>query len=205
MTLLDALTHDGARDAARDELSRQPYQDAKPSLLLRVVGRVARALADLVDGAAARVGDGALARVLLLAVVAAVAVAVLVRLGPLGRGERAGRAVLGEGPARSAQDHRASAEQAAAAQRWAEAVRERLRAVVRELEARGVLDPRPGRTAVEVAGDAGAAVPALADDLGRAARVFDEVVYGGRPGTAEAYAVLVALDDRVRGARPVPV
>ena len=58
--------------------------------------------------------------------------------------------------------HRAAAEALAAQGHLAEAVRERLRAVVRALEERGVLDPRPGRTSGEVARDAGAAAPALA-------------------------------------------
>ena len=72
---------------------------------------------------------------------------------------------------------------------------------MRELEARGALDPRPGRTAGEVARDGGAAVPAVADDLRRAARVFDEVWYGGRPADAASYAALVAVDARVASSR----
>ena len=89
---------------------------------------------------------------------------VLTRVGPLARSRRpaavfAGSAVL------TADEHRAQAQAAAEQGRWAEAVRERLRAVVRELEARGALDPRPGRTAGEVARDGGAAVPDVAADL----------------------------------------
>ena len=76
-------------------------------------------------------------------------------------------------------------------------MRERLRAVVRELEALGVLDPRPGRTADEVAREAGTAVPEVADDLSRAVGVFAEVWYGGRPADAEGYAVLVEVDRRL--------
>ena len=72
---------------------------------------------------------------------------------------------------------------------------------MRELEARGVLDARPGRTAGEVARDGGDAVPALAADLARAAAVFDEVWYGGRTADAASYAVLVEVDGRVTGAR----
>ena len=82
-------------------------------------------------------------------------------------------------------------------------MRERLRAVVRDLEARGLLDPRPGRTAGEVARDAGAAVPALAEDLRRASIVFDEVWYGGRTADAGSYALLVDVDTRAAAARPV--
>ena len=45
MTVLAAgleLGRDAAREAARDELRRQEYADARPSLLLRGLGRVVR-------------------------------------------------------------------------------------------------------------------------------------------------------------------
>ena len=80
-----------------------------------------------------------------------------------------------------AAEHRRRADGFAGEGRFAEAVRERMRAIVRELETRGVLEPRPGRTADEVAREAGALVPAVAPDLRTAATVFDEVWYGGRP------------------------
>ena len=48
---------------------------------------------------------------------------------------------------------------------WAAAIRHRLRAVARQLEEDGVLNPVPGRTATELAADAGAAVPGLAGEL----------------------------------------
>ncbi len=194
------LGRDAARDAARAELARRPYADAQPPLLLRVVGRVLRAISDLFAGAAARVGNGLPARLLLVALVVGVAIVVLVRLGPLSGHRAVGRPVFDGSGTRTAAEHRAAADALAGQGRWAEAVRERLRAVVRELEARGVLDARPGRTADEVARDAGAAVPLLADDLVRAAGVFDEVWYGGRAAGPESLAVLVQVDDRVRGA-----
>jgi hypothetical protein len=109
--------------------------------------------------------------------------------------------VFAVGRTLSAEEHRALAEEAAAAARWDDAVRERLRAIVRELEARGVLEPRPGRTAGEVARDGSAAVPAIAEPLRRATGTFDEIWYGGRPADASSYAVLVAADQAVTGAR----
>lgn len=201
---LTAMTpgRDAARDAAQRELSRREYDDAQPPLLLRVMGRVLRALGDLLDGATAGIGNGTLARVLLLAVLAGVVTVALLRLGPLGR-QRATGAVFGDGAVRTAAQHRQAGDALAAEGRFAEAVRERLRAVVRELEARGVLDPRPGRTAGEVARDAGATVPALAGDLRRGAAVFDEVWYGGRAATAHDHTALVELDERVRTTRLV--
>ena len=75
-----------------------------------------------------------------------------------------------------------------------------MRAIVRELETRGVLDPRPGRTAAEVAREAGGLVPSVAGELRGGARVFDEIWYGGRPATAGADAAMREADQRVRSA-----
>jgi hypothetical protein len=86
--------------------------------------------------------------------------------------------------------------------RHAEAIRERLRAIIRDLEERAILEPRVGRTADEVAAEAGAALPDVAADLARAARIFDEVWYGRRPATAEMAADLEHIDGRVQRARP---
>ena len=194
------LGRDAARDAAREELRRQEYADARPSLLLRVVGRVLRELGELLDRAAGAAPGGLLGLLALLALLAALVAVVLARVGPLARRSRPGD--LFEGSAElTPQQHRELAEQAARESRYADAVRERLRAVVRDLESRGALDPRPGRTAGEVARDGGVAVPAAAQDLHRAAVLFDEVWYGGRSADAASYAVMVDLDARVAGSR----
>lgn len=202
MTGLSDLTRDSARDAARDELSRREYADAQPPLLVRLAGRLVRELGELLDGAAAAVPGGRLGLLLLLGLLVLLVAVVLTRLRPTGRS--GARAPLFAGSAElSAAQHRELAEQAAAEGRFAEAVRERLRAVVRDLEARGVLDPRPGRTAGEIARDAGAAVPAVATDLRRAAVAFDEVWYGGRTADEASYALLVEVDERVGRSRLV--
>jgi hypothetical protein len=190
------VDREAAREAAERELRRREYTDAQPSPVVRLAGRLLRELGELLDRAAAAAPGGRLGLLVLLALVALLVAVVLSRVGPLARSARqpalfAGSAVL------TADEHRARAQEAAEQGRWADAVRERLRAVVRELEARGALDPRPGRTAGEVARDGGAAVPALAGDLSRAAVLFDEVWYGGRPADASTYAVLVGVDERV--------
>ena len=197
-----APSREEARDAARDELSRPDYEQARGPLVLRLVGRAVRELGELLGRAAAEVPGGRLGVVLLLLLLGLLVGVVVTRLRPSLRSGRV-PALFGPQAELSAEEHRRLAEGEAAAGRWAEAVRERLRAVVRELEARGVLDPRPGRTAGEVARDAGAAVPAVAADLRRAATAFEEVWYGGKPADASSYAVVVAVDDAVRGARLV--
>ena len=126
--------------------------------------------------------------------------ALRLKVGPLGRREAREQALF-SGRARTAAEHRAAADAHAAAGEWADAVRERLRAVVRSLEERAVLDQRPGRTADEAAAEAGAALPAVAAELRRAARLFDDVWYGGRAAGPESDAALRAVDEQVRAAR----
>jgi hypothetical protein len=146
---------------------------------------------------------------------------VLAGLGALliRRGHSAGRAGAGQGsgleiePGRTADQLRAEAAAFAAAGDWAQAVRARLRAVVLTLEARGDIDPRPGRTAAEVAAEAGAVRPELRDQLWKGALTFGEIWYGRRPATAGDDQVLKELDEAVRrrstrpaltGAGPAP-
>jgi hypothetical protein len=107
------------------------------------------------------------------------------------------------GPAElSSAEHRATAEQFAARGDWAGAIRHRLRAIARHLEETGVLNPVPGRTANELARDAGASLPALAGELTNAATAFNDVTYGAQPGTAAAYRMVADLDDHLRSRSP---
>lgn len=89
-----------------------------------------------------------------------------------------------------------------AAGRWNQAVQERMRALVRSLEERTLLDPRPGRTADEAAAAAGHALPTYDARLRAAARVFDDVTYGGRSADRAAYLTLLDLDRAVETATP---
>jgi hypothetical protein len=76
-----------------------------------------------------------------------------------------------------------------------------MRAVAATLEERGVLDRRPGRTAHEIAAEAGAARPQAAPALAAAASTFDAVVYGDRGALAADYEKVVAADDAVAATR----
>ena len=194
------IGRDAARRAVREELEDRRYSDAEPPLLTRIIGRILRELYELLGKAAEGAPGGRLGFLLLALLLVLFVTVVLVRLRPLGRNGDGG-ALFSGGRSLTAAEHRQRAEQAAAAGQWAEAVRERLRAVVRELESRGVLEPRPGRTAGEVARDGGAVVPSIAADLRRGAQLFDEVWYGGRPADAGSYAAMVAVDTAVTSAR----
>lgn len=94
--------------------------------------------------------------------------------------------------------HRRNAERSAAAGDWAEAIRERFRAVIATLDERGLLPERADRTADEAARDAAAILPAHSGVLEAAARAFDEVEYGEYVGTPQAYAVISDVDELVR-------
>jgi Domain of unknown function (DUF4129) len=98
--------------------------------------------------------------------------------------------------------HRRAAEVAADAGDWAEAIRERFRAVIATLDERGLLPERVDRTADEAAHDAGALLPAHASVLTAAARAFDDVEYGEFVGTAEGYRLISEVDGLVSAARP---
>ncbi|GGT27655.1 MULTISPECIES: DUF4129 domain-containing protein [Streptomyces] len=190
-----------AREAAERELSDPAYHQNDPGLLRRALDAFWEWLGDLFDraGAAAPGGTAGLVAAAALAVLAAAAL--WWRLGTPRRTASGGTALFADGP-RSAADHRTTAEAHAAAARWNEAVQERMRAVVRSLEERALLDPRPGRTADEAAAAAAPALPGHADALRAAARTFDDVTYGGRTADAAAYARLRDLDLALAGTRP---
>ncbi len=78
----------------------------------------------------------------------------------------------------------ANADRLAAEGRYAEAVRERLRAIVRDLVDAGVIVGYPGWTVSELARAAVAARGTLRQPLDDASRVFSDIWYGERPAVA---------------------
>ncbi|HEX4252031.1 MAG TPA: DUF4129 domain-containing protein [Pseudonocardia sp.] len=195
------IGRDAAREAAERELARPEYAAAQPSLLVRAVTWLLAKLGDLLSRAAELTpsGYGGLLALVVVLVLAAVAVRLVV--GRVGRTAARADALFDAAP-ESAANHRRAADTHAEHGRWARAVRERLRAVVRELAERGLLDERAGRTATEVAAEAGRVLPGCAAQLRAAAQLFDDVWYGGEPATAEMDTRLRDLDEAVRRARP---
>jgi Domain of unknown function (DUF4129) len=134
-----------------------------------------------------------------LLIILAVAIVVAVRIARRTmRTNRGGEHALFDSHELSAAHHRATAEQYAAAGNWAAAIRHQLRAVARQLEEDGVLNPVPGRTATELAKDAGAELPGLAGEFRLAADAFNDVTYGERPGTEPGYRLIAGLDHHLR-------
>ncbi|AXO33355.1 putative integral membrane protein [Micromonospora sp. B006] len=76
------------------------------------------------------------------------------------------------------------ADRLAAEGRYAEAVRERLREMVRLLVVRHVVEPRPGLTVVELTEAAARARPQVRPTLHTAGAIFSDLWYAQRPATA---------------------
>jgi hypothetical protein len=196
---LDGLTRSGAQAAARRELAKLPYQQAKPSLQTRFLRWLLRELGRLWSSTAAHTG-GSVGLAVLLALLALLAATVSWRVGPARRRAR-GRATFEAATASSAGDHRAAAERFATKGAWADAVRERLRAISRELEERVLVDRRPGRTAYELATEAAIALPTAGPMVREAADIFAGIWYGTVQATEADYRRLTEIDTSVRAAR----
>ncbi|MEU8589703.1 DUF4129 domain-containing protein [Streptomyces sp. NPDC048664] len=195
------LPRDPAREAARRELSKRLYHENDPGLLQRAINAFWDWIDGLLKGASAATPGGGVGLVVIVLVVLALAAALWWRLGTPRRTPTTSAALFDDRP-RSAAEHRAAAEAHAAQGHWSQAVQERMRAIVRSLEERALLDVRPGRTADETASEAGRALPGHAERLRAAARDFDDVTYGGRSADEPSYRRLTALDDDLKGTRP---
>jgi hypothetical protein len=181
---------------ARRELARFIYSEPITTRighwLERLLGRIFNAAGQFPGGLWTIVA-------LLVALVLVVAV-VTYWIRPAGPDRHGHGAVLADSEL-SARDHREAAERNAASGDYAAAIIERMRAIAVGIEERGILPPRPGRTAAELAAQAGRVLPELAADLAVAALLFDDVRYGGRDGTAAGYQRVRELDARVQAAR----
>lgn len=195
------VSRDPAREAARRELSKRMYHENDPSPLQRALDAFWNWVDGLFGAASGAMPGGWVGLLVIVLVVLALVGALWWRLGTPHRMATSSAALFDDRP-RSAAEHRAAAEAHAAQGHWNQAVRERMRAVVRSLEERALLDVRPGRTADEAASEAGRTLPGHADRLRSAARDFDDVTYGGRAAGEGMYRRFAALDDDLERARP---
>ncbi|GAA2571664.1 DUF4129 domain-containing protein [Streptomyces fimbriatus] len=195
------LPRDPAREAARRELSKRMYHENDPSWFQRALDAFWEWVGKLFETASTATPGGTLGLVVIIAAVVAVLGALWWRLGTPRRQPTSVPALFDDRP-RSAAEHRAAAEAHAAQGHWNRAVQERMRAIVRALEERALLDIRPGRTADEAAAEAGRALPAHTGPLHAAARSFDDVTYGGRAATEQSYRRIAELDRDLERAKP---
>jgi hypothetical protein len=195
------ISRDPAREAARRELSKRMYHENDPGLLQRALNAFWNWIEGLFGAASTAAPGGAIGLLVIVLAVLALIGALWWRLGTPRRAPTTSATLFDDRP-RSAAEHRAAAEAHAAQGHWNQAVQERMRAIVRSLEERALLDVRPGRTADEAASEAGRALPDHADRLRAAARDFDDVTYGGRPAAEGTYRRLAALDGDLERAKP---
>lgn len=161
--------------------------------------RILRDIVQLFNASASAVPGGWFGLIVLGVIVAVLIVVAASWARPaVGRRLRA-RPVRSDG-ARTAQDYRQAAARFAAAGNYGQAIVEGVRAVAAELEERKILPPRLGRTADELAVEAGAELPGLAGDLRTITRLFDDVRYGDLPGTQTGYELVRQVDGRVQAA-----
>lgn len=198
MSALD-IDRDAAHDAAQRELAKPIYP--KSSLTERFAEWLQDLLYRIAQDGSQLPGGWFTISVLIIILVVAIVVAVRIARRTM-RTNRGPEHALFDSHELTAAQHRTLAEQNAAQGNWAAAIRHRLRAVARQLEEDGVLNAVPGRTATELAADAGASAPDLAGDLSRAADTFNDVTYGERPGTAAGYQLIADLDTRLRSRGP---
>jgi hypothetical protein len=196
-----------AQRLARAELSKAIYHPREP-LTRRILGVIMRWLTGLFNTGNS-VPGGWWALVALAAIAVIVVAVIMTRIGPVARRHRRADAQVPGIRVVTASDHRSRAARLASAGDYSAAILECVRAIARQLEERGILAPRAGLTADEIADEAGQALPGDADALRDAARLFDDVCYGQRQGTSDGYRRLRALDARIEasetGPQPVPV
>lgn len=189
------IDRDAAHQVAQEELKKPIY--SKGSVEQQVVDWLNEQIYRLLQKTSSLPGGWFTATVLFILLAIAIIVVVSIVRRTM-RTNRGGDHLLFEATLLTAAQHRATAENYAAEGNWAAAIRHRLRAVARQLEETGVLAPAPGRTANELAHDAGAALPHLDGELSQAASAFNDVTYGEQPGTQSAYEMIVDLDDHLR-------
>ena len=194
MSAID-VDRDTAHQAAQRELDKPIYP--KGSLTQRLHEWIHDLLFRLIEKGSSLPGGWFTLSVLFTLLIVAIMIAIRVARRTI-RTRRGGEYHLFDTAQLSADQHRAVAERFAAEGDWTAAIRHRLRAVARGLEEARVLGPAPGRTANELAHDAGERLPHLAPELSQAATAFNDVTYGQRPGTPAAYQMIVDLDDHLR-------
>jgi hypothetical protein len=195
----------GAPDAKQwlqDELAKPMYQAARPTWF----DLASEAVRDWFTSLFSASGDGVngLLAVILVLILLAVIVAAFFIFGRPRLNRRGARIgdILGDGDTRDAAALRRSAEAAAAAARWDQAIAEIFRALAKGLSERTVLSVTPGTTAHDFGTRAAQAFPDQRGRLMSAATIFDRVRYLGKAGSPNEYRELADLELILRTARP---
>ncbi|WP_460524839.1 DUF4129 domain-containing protein [Flindersiella endophytica] len=194
-----------AADAAGRELSKGIYHQDDPSIPQRVIDWLSDWIERLLSEVDNASPGGLTGLLIIVGLIVVAAIIVRWRVGPLARARKRASAMVFTDGQRSAAEHRTAANAAAADGDFAVAIRERFRALVRELEERTLLDQRPGRTADEAAAEIARLAPQAGDTVRAAAGIFDEVWYGGRQADSARYEQVARADEQVSAIRRVAV
>jgi Domain of unknown function (DUF4129) len=198
------IGREAAQRLARDELSKPIYH--QQSLSQYIEHWVSSLLGRLFADASSVTPGGWWTLVALAALVVAAVALIAARLGPVARSARkTGPASDLGSRAMTARQLRDAAAASAAAGDYAAAIVARLRAIAAACEERGILIRNAGETADELAAAAGARFPGQSADLAAAARLFDQVRYGGGAGSPDGYERLRQLDEALASQQPTPV
>lgn len=191
-----------ARRLLEAELGKPAYHEVP--VVDRIVGWILQRWEQLIGGpdpSAATALPPWVTALLALLVVGLLAV-VLPRVQRERRVRAAREATLGELD-RSAAQYRRRAADALAGDDLAAAVLDTFRAIARDMADRTLLADAPGLTAHEIGDALAPRFPERADDLRRAATVFDQVRYGGSRPDRHTALWLVELDRALAAARPL--
>jgi hypothetical protein len=190
------IGRDPAQRLAQRELSKAIYHQ-QASIPQVVIDAIERFLAWIFGGANQTAPGGWWSLIAVVALLVAVVAVIVARVGPFaGSGRGKGRAVLSaDTRPLTARQLRDAAAASAAEGDYSTAILQRLRAIAVSCEERGILVPDTGRTADELAAQAGTRFPGHAAELAEAARVFDRIRYGDGTGTPAGYERLRDLDD----------
>lgn len=191
-----------ARRRTLEELSKGEYDDS-PGFVAWLLQTLEDWLAGILDGV-----DGSSplqAGLAILIVIALVVATVLVlrRTGLLRRGHALAVDVeLDAEPVLCAEELRAASRRAVDAGRTDDGTVLALRALVRDLEERTLLDVAAGMTAHEAARDAAVSFPDLQGRLDRAAAAFDTAAYSQRTASPKQAEDLLRLAEYIAEASP---
>jgi len=191
------LGRDAAAAKARVELSDPAYRRDGEPWFSRVLNWAIEHIQDWLGRLSSSTPGGWLGIALIVVVIVGLLAVLRMRLGPLRQTGKSQAMLFGDEPTQTAAAHRRFADECAEGGRYRDAIRERMRAVVRELEERAVFESRQGRTADEAANAAARVLPDVAVNLHEAARTFDASWYGEHQVDADTYARMTALDSAI--------
>ncbi len=196
------LDPDEARARLLEELSKSEYDDS-PGFIQWLLGTLESWLLEVLDGIDGSSTAQAGIAVLLVLVLAVAVFLVLRRTGLIRRSHVLSVAAhLDADPVVSAAQLRREAREAGAAGHTDDGTVLALRALVRDLEERTLLEVSAGMTAHEAADQAARSFPELSGRLLRGADAFDTAAYSHRPATAKQADDLLRLAEYIAESAP---